>query len=188
MNRLIIKDLIETVSTENIFSHSYKTSHREGMTYINLFRDERMTVKVYIFDPNRINPVHRNYFVWPHNHAYSFTTTVLAGRISEAKFKVDDNKSRLDRHCDGYMAGLYAHEVSTKTYVAGETYENTKSDVHTLLCPEEEVILLLVQMSDKSVGRSIYYPKGTRLDCRYERFESQAEFSLMLDKVKKLID
>lgn len=87
---LMLKNFVMSATEDNV-KYSYKNFHTKGMTYINLYRSERLTAKLYILKPGEFNLNNMGYLVNPHNHAYNFHTYLLTGEVRNIVFEENND-------------------------------------------------------------------------------------------------
>jgi hypothetical protein len=169
--------LLSGISEWDAVEHSYKNYHNVGVNYINLFRDERLTVKVYLLDPKAIKSNQDGFLVNPHNHRYAFSTTVLFGSVSNINFQETPKETSVNIYHKfdylGYQENSsfnYCGEVGLEIvedilYKPWESYLLDENTVHTLRLSDEPTGLLLIQHIDTQLDGTRYY--GRTLDAPY---------------------
>ena len=80
-------NLLNSIDWAQAAKCSYTAFHAPGLSYLNLLRTERLTVKLYTFENVERNP--HGWVVWPHNHSYNFTHRTMVGKIWNHKFELD---------------------------------------------------------------------------------------------------
>lgn len=141
---------------DEIMVNSYKNFHSEGLDYVCLHRTPAYTVKAYFFDDAKPE------IVVPHNHRYSFTTTVLKGKLTNhryTEFKKDAliarpfNKFAYMTPLNGGEGFTFEKEVElfefdTASFERGETCISHHNHIHTISV-ERCTVLLLTQFRDE---------------------------------------
>jgi hypothetical protein len=139
----------------DIQEHSYSNFHQDGFDYLCLARNEYYTKKVYFFDEaTKLDQV-----VAPHNHRYSFTSTVLQGSLTNIiyQYNEDLDTTWYDQY-DFYTPlnggkGFVRNgarglkQTTAHNYIAGQTHWMYWFQVHTISV-EKDTILLLTQFKD----------------------------------------
>jgi hypothetical protein len=166
MNSNCFKRLLIELDHVAAAENSVINHHVNGMDYLCLHRCSALTVKLYFIDPSNIALGSNAYLVTPHTHRYSFESTVLAGRLQHLTF----------RECGGsrYDASEYSPETRTRygtgdcdleirardLHEMGSDYWCGTSDIHTLIVPDDPVLLGLVQFADITQKSTVYVRKG----------------------------
>lgn len=164
---------------ETICANSYRNFHAKGMDYLCLSRTPELTRKVYFFGGDLAELPE---IVVPHDHRYSFTTTVLAGAVVNRVFEeVPDNYRDAVRydHFD-YLTPLnggdgftWAGERSLRLdggsdhrhRIRGEHWKSWEESIHTLDIRCEGTVILLEQGPDvipDDQPTSAFRPAGDR--------------------------
>ncbi len=155
--RSLFRHLLAQVDVAEAAKHSVLDHHVPGLDYLCLHRSLRLTVKVYLMDPERLRPQCEGYLVHPHDHRYAFDTHVLAGFVTHTTFQVGRGGAG---SCYAYLPTAHSfvpsaeqYELtarSTSTYVPGESYHVAVPTVHTIEVPRERpTCLLLLQYADE---------------------------------------
>jgi hypothetical protein len=169
--KMLVKNLIEQLDMEKCLKNSFKNYHTEGLFYINLYRDNNLTIKLYFLMPGLVKNRNVGYLVSPHTHAYNFTTEVLFGSIRHITLKEDkiregeptwyrylyeSFKSPEDRLS---FSGATNLKVDTDIeYRKGEAYYVDTEMIHSLIAPENHMTcLLLHQYEDKVLDGTDFY-------------------------------
>lgn len=165
MNSQNFKTLLHEMEPEKMAQYSVRNHHVNGLDYLCLHRSEKLTVKLYFIDPDLLPVAKEQFLVTPHTHRYAFESTVLRGNLMHVRFT--------ERPGDEYDRALYAPETRTRaargtvdlkpqyeSHKPGHTYWCSTSDIHTLLVPEEIVLLGLVQFADTCADSTVYVRKG----------------------------
>ena len=148
---------------ETICSNSFRNFHTKGFDYLCLSRTPELTRKVYFFDGDLVDLPE---LVIPHDHRYTFTTTVLAGAIRNVRFSPLRNPHRdLTKYLtlydhfsyltplnggDGFtwQGEMYVQENAGLRYRKGQWYKSYSEEVHTLDIRCEGTIIMLEQLAD----------------------------------------
>jgi hypothetical protein len=168
--------------------------HVEGMEYLCLHRSEKLTVKLYFIDPTNIARPENSYLVTPHTHRYSFESTVLAGRLQHLTF----------RQCTGsrYDVSEYSPETRSRSELGecdleirsrdvhgvDSSYWCGTSDIHTLIVPDDPVLLGLVQFSDITAKSTVYLRKGSRMDYPQSRKPTADEALSLRNRALEMLE
>jgi hypothetical protein len=198
--RMLVKNLIDQLDMESCLKNSFKNYHTEGLYYINLFRDEKLTIKLYFMMPGIVQNANSGYLVSPHSHAYNFSTQVLFGEVQHVIFKEDEdgrgwhkftyesNKKPEDRFIYRKEVGLKA--VGKSNYYTGEDYYLDTTQVHSLIVPEATITcLLLHQYADTELNGTQFFstsPEKPSSKNAYSTF-TEHEVNLLLKLLKKRI-
>jgi len=170
MNANCFKRLLIELDHTAAAEHSIVNHHVDGMEYLCLHRSDKLTVKLYFIDPTNVARPENAYLVTPHTHRYSFESTVLVGRLQHLTFG----------QCTGsrYDVSEYSPETRTRSSLGecdleirsrdlhgvGSDYWCGISDIHTLIVPNDPVLLGLVQFGDAAETSTVYLRKGARMD------------------------
>lgn len=139
--------------------HSFTDYHAHGFDYLNLFRSELVTVKLYMSRPrDLITCGNADYLVNPHDHAYDFETVVVDGWVENVGFQWISNAGV--EHSERYFYWRSRTMISSgarkplwetrRRYQPGDRYALTHDRVHTIVVPKDKpVCLLIVQHEDK---------------------------------------
>lgn len=183
MDLQLVKKLAASIDLEESFKHSYLRYHRRGLTYLNLMRSDRLTVKAYFLDPALIVPVHNQWLVYPHNHRYAFETCVLAGSVTNKRFKHSKSGEGWERWDQNWpdipqiVDRVPIHQTEATCYEPGESYWLQSDAIHTISCSSPTMaVLCLMQYEDELDTTSMYVPPQKTItpavSCMNERFES----------------
>ena len=178
----MVENLIESAHWRELCNDSYFNFHTEGLTYINLFRDRQLTVKLYLFDDVKLND--QGFLVHPHNHSYNFYHKTLVGQIANSRFTVGgvdlttrsgtprwdvwqydtplnggDGVSQVD-----LQVGLTERR---EVLCAGAGYYLDHKEIHTIApLSGDYAAAVLVQYHDVStLPTSLFVPAGEKPDC-----------------------
>lgn len=141
--------------------------HVKGIDYLCLFRDERLTVKLY-FIPDGVEFRESGHLVGFHDHAYAFDTIVLQGevghrRVSETKvggWNKYTYRSPL-RGGTGFeflgKCGLKTRESVVVNSFRDSIYHVAVGEIHSI-APTGDVVLGLIQYCDE-VEQTAFYTR-----------------------------
>jgi len=191
----IVANLIDQLSMKSCIQNSFKDYHAKGLWYIDLFRSEKMNMKLFFLIPELIEAkgVH---LVNPHNHGYNFTTEVLYGSVQHdtfvegegydyRKYTYDWYKPRDQRLI--FQANLGLDIETSNIYTAGQGYYCDTQTIHSIIASDEPTCLLLYQFSDQELkSKDVYINRFAYRNepVGYERFTPE-EIKLMLGNLKK---
>lgn len=165
MFRTMLLELEPAQAAEN----SVLNHHVAGMDYLCLHRSDKLTVKMYFINPERIAARPGAFLVTPHTHRYAFESTVLSGSLVHELFDEDEGPA--------YARSSYEPETKTRTgrgernlwprsaeaYGVGGSYWVSTEDIHTLLVPAAPVLLGLVQFADTAETSTVYVRQGSEM-------------------------
>lgn len=90
-----LNNLLDSFDPEEAAKNSFDNYHAVGLTYLNLLRTPRLTIKIYLSESGvKHNP--EGFLVWPHAHRYNFETTVLLGQVDHYTFIEKDGETGFD--------------------------------------------------------------------------------------------
>jgi hypothetical protein len=165
MFRTMLLELDPIEAAENsILNH-----HVEGLDYLCLHRSLKLTVKLYLIDPERIAADPCEFLVTPHTHRYAFESTVLSGSLVHDLFEESEGQT--------YARSIYEPETKTRiangacdlrsksafTHLRASSYWVGIDDIHTLHVPAEPVLLGLVQFADTARTSTVYVRYGSEM-------------------------
>lgn len=176
----MIDNLIQSAHWRTLAMDSYKNYHVEGLTYVNLLRDERMSVKLYLFDGCQING--QGFLAHPHNHSYNFYHKTLVGTIINTRFKIigshavgGTGKWDVWQYATPLRGGEGASQVDLtvglkaypETLEAGEGYYLDHKEIHTIsTLGGKYAAAVLVQYHDIHMRpTTMFVPTGEQPDC-----------------------
>lgn len=88
----MFNNLMASFDAEEAAKNSFDNYHAVGLTYLNLLRTPRLTVKLYLSETG-VQHNREDFLVWPHAHRYNFETLVLCGQIEHWTFaEVDEGE------------------------------------------------------------------------------------------------
>lgn len=170
--RSIAKELVRSADPAYLANSSFENYHAEGLNYLCLLRNTRMTVKAYIFTPE-LKPVDGNWLVWPHNHRYRFAHQTITGRILNERFVLDGD----DDHFDIYSfdpdfkrpsrIGRTGLRLTTST--PDDFAMLDPNELHTLRVCTKNAIALQVQYHDERAHTMMVAPVGAKVSCHENR-------------------
>ncbi|RWM84336.1 hypothetical protein [Mesorhizobium sp.] len=146
---------------EQVIENSYRDLHVKGFDYVCLKLTPEHTRKVYFFD-GKVSQLPE--VVSPHDHRYDFTTTVLAGVMSnstyrEAKGCEDDIGTTYNEFewrtplngGDGFTFKKETELFETQRfqYANGEVYFMRAEQFHTIRMKQEGTVIMLDQFADR---------------------------------------
>lgn len=179
----IVINLLESIDWDEAVENSYKNFHVRGLHYINLFRSERFTAKLYVFVDACHNP--NGYLVHPHNHGYSFVHRTLVGEITNHIFEVSGGEDwtaySFDTPLNGgkglsslFNCGLtHAYE---RSYFSGDSYSLSPAQIHTISVQSGFAAACLLQFHDVAPGKPtvMFAPKNESPDCESGLYEKMS--------------
>jgi hypothetical protein len=154
---------------EDVIRHSFRDFHAKGMDYLCLLRSPARTVKVYFLDGDvaKLPEV-----VCPHDHRYTFTSTVLAGRmVNRTYFRrppgpaFDPVTPAIPNPYQPYEAfdfmtplnggNGFTHRgtewlcgLNEDVFEAGQAYVSAPEEIHTIQMLADQTVLVLDQGRD----------------------------------------
>lgn len=172
--------LLEDMPVADLYRFSTINHHANGMDYLCLQRDDRVTLKIYLIRGMPREPENRGFLINPHSHRYSFLSSLLCGSLRHYLFKEVGEGEASDRqvwekhryHADEPIGkrlqpeGLCGLDVlSSMVYQPStglDTYFVDPHEIHTLEMIQDRVptMLGLVQHSDVSDHSDLYLPPG----------------------------
>lgn len=180
----MVENLVESAHWRTQAMDSYFNFHVEGLTYINLFRDRQLTVKLYLFNDVKLNK--QGYLVHPHNHSYNFYHKTLVGQIANSRFTITD-PDRTTTEANGqcrWDVWQYATPLnggdgvspvdlqvglkeSREVLKAGAGYYLDHKEYHTIApLSGDYAAAVLVQYHDVShLPTTMFVPAGEKPDC-----------------------
>lgn len=178
----MMTNLLESIDWDEAAEHSYRNFHAKGLHYLNLLRDPRFTVKLYMFQ----NPKHNSmgYLVWPHNHAYNFCHRTLVGKVFNHTFDIgrgsDWNMYSFETPLNGgrgltklLPCGL--SKSHSTVYGPGEGYYLKHDEVHTISIEGDYAAAMLIQFHDIEPVTSMFALADEKPNCEddlYFRMEA----------------
>jgi hypothetical protein len=152
-------------------ANSFRNYHAKGVDYINLLRHDKLTIKLYFLNPDKIQTIgNTGYLVNPHNHRYAFGTHVLFGMVGNLNFvesisTINENIwNRFNYYADRQPNERfeYSHKTELLTsqygqYQKGDSYYLTTDIIHTLVPFDTPACLLLHQYQDTEMDGTQFY-------------------------------
>jgi hypothetical protein len=172
MKRHEFKQLLLDLNPQTVAEHSSFSHHVRGMDYLCLHRSDKLTVKLYFIDPARLTARAGEALVTPHTHRYPFESTVLAGALIHKTFFEEDGECQFDKFAyepESRMRvamgsrRLLTFEALTHQPDENPSYWVDTSMIHTLIVPQEPVLLGLVQFADTAPTSNVYIRKGSEM-------------------------
>ncbi|MDE2096551.1 MAG: hypothetical protein KGL39_04835 [Patescibacteria group bacterium] len=180
---------------QRVIDTSYRNFHAKGFDYVCLRRSDDWTVKVYFFDGDmRDNPE----VVCPHDHRYDFRSVVLAGEVTNLRYRAIPGdmyfafqfRTPLNGG-SGFSQGMpwSLEKIDQRTYQNHEGYVLAAEEIHTI-APKESSVLLSWQYRDRmavDIPTTTYCPYKTppSLDGLYEKFSADDVIN-RLKQIEKL--
>lgn len=181
--------LIKGADPDVCAQHSFDDYHARGVLYLNLLRAPDLTCKLYVVDPVES----REWLVAPHDHAYAFHSTVLAGEMRHGLFARGYGGTRHEFEVDSKAhafrprgkARLY--NVSTDVLRRGETYYLPSDRIHTIGV-SRPAVLFLCQYRREKTATSLYSeePPPPNVDGLY-RPVSPEMFAAKIGHVRRIL-
>lgn len=179
----IFDNLIASINWVDAAENSYVNFHAKGVSYINLLRMDRLTVKLYMF--NRVQHNAQGFMVHPHTHGYNFDHQTMVGTITNHKFVITDQD---DWNLHTFMTPLNGgpgltkimpcglKKVQADVWGANQGYYLDHEEIHTISFRGNYAAAVLLQYHDVNPGGPtiMFAPQGTDPDCLgglYERME-----------------
>lgn len=192
LNEDLLQHLLYAVDPVVAAEYSFANFHTRGLTYINLLRTPALTAKLYIIEPGAVQHNAQGYLVNPHNHSYCFHTFVVQGWMRNISFVKSNNSHtgsdhRLDstlnlqpstqkepwerfdynsplRGGNGFIhrGSVALQAIRNPVLYVGDSYYLRDDEVHTIVVPENErVVLFLLQYADIRLITN-YYQKDKK--------------------------
>ena len=194
--------MIQITDPDLMINNSFKNFHAKGLDYVCIKRSPSYTLKVYLMDgdasklPEVVNP---------HDHRYSFKTTVLAGEMVDYRFDQSEDEGELYNAFD-YRTPInggegFAHrgverlkQSVSNVLCKGSTLVTSHKRLHTIGMKSDQTVLMLEQFEDKvplDVATSCWSPVGkaepnNENSGLYERFTEEELFG-RVDLINRLI-
>lgn len=150
--------------------NSYDDYHVPGLRYLCLGRSPELTTKIYLFEPGEWSAQAGELVVHPHDHAYDFSTRVLAGSVtnhrfqdlSHRRFGWSHNSSRWSfKPRVGFVSPepAFLLESSRQTYLAGDNYDMRADEIHSIsVSPLTPTVLRIEQRASSRRHTSAWFP------------------------------
>jgi hypothetical protein len=193
----LIYNMHDKWESSPVWMNSYKHYHVRGVNYINLLRSPNLTLKIYIFRPNKVALNDNKLLVAPHTHLYNFDTTVLVGRMTNIFFKESEVENLPKYQKIKYVAPKHmssekkSHKIGHtylqvsqhKTYRPGESYYVDTSQIHSLYLDTAKYnAIFLQQYSTLDDYSYLYTQNEIKYDGLYEKF-SKDEIGTLIDEL-----
>uniref|UniRef100_A0AAU6W3U0 Uncharacterized protein n=1 Tax=Pseudomonas phage Cygsa01 TaxID=3138529 RepID=A0AAU6W3U0_9VIRU len=164
--------LLEEMPVAELYRHSTINHHANGMDYLCLQRDNRVTLKIYLI--RGMPKENGGFLINPHSHRYSFMSSVLCGSLRHYLFKETHAKKadrewekhvyRADEPVGNRMVGLGATALDVQSalvyqaHPGMDTYFVDPTEIHTLEMIQDRVptMIGLIQHSDVSDTSELY--------------------------------
>ena len=170
----MLDNLLGSINWMEAAKDSYANFHVQGLSYLNLLRTERLTVKLYTFSHVQLNA--QGFLVHPHTHGYNFSHRTMIGRITNHKFAITDR--------NGWMMYSFQTPLNggiglTKMIPCGlvevgkdfcrprQSYYLDHTEIHTLSTTDAYAAAMLIQYHDIAPGNPtvMFAPADDRPDC-----------------------
>ena len=191
MDRMI-DNLIASTDWVIAAQQSFKDMHVKGLTYINLLRTERLTVKLYMFDACELNT--QGHLVYPHNHAYNFYHKTLIGSIDNIRFKpvgVKEGGStswQVWEYQSGLSRGITPRlrkvdlkvglQMKLEQIVQGDSYYLDQTEIHTIRPTTSYSAAALMQFHDIHKpgvdGTTMFVPNDEMPNCAHNLYHKMS--------------
>lgn len=194
MSHQVFRQLLLELDPAIAAKHSTINHHVQGMDYLCLHRSDTLPIKLYFIDPARITARPGDILVARHTHRYAFKSTVLAGKLIhelydevpgatyECSTYAPETRTRTPRdRCSLRSISKIAHGVDTSYWV------DTK-DIHTLIVPDEPVLLGLMQFRDTAKTSQVYLPRGHNMDYPESFRPSEDGAHIMREKALQMMN
>lgn len=170
----LFDNLLQSIDWDKAAEDSYTSFHARGLSYLNLLRTDRLTVKLYAF--NNVKHNAQDFLVHPHTHAYNFTHRTMAGKITNHKFTVAEGN---DWNVYSFQTPLNGGTGLTKMMSCGlggagmsllppgRSYYLSHDEIHTLSVKTNYAAALLLQFHDVAPGGPtvMFAPADEDPDC-----------------------
>lgn len=152
-------NLLGSIDWDRAVEDSYTHFHVRGLSYLNLLRTGRLTVKLYTFDHVQLNA--QGYLAHPHTHGYNFTHRTMIGDITNHKFAIAYGN---DWDMYSFMTPLNGGAGLTKMVPCGleavgkelcgphQSYYLDHSEIHTISTTDDYAAAMLIQFHDVAPG------------------------------------
>lgn len=142
-----VESLLRSLNIVKALPDSRRGWHNDGLDYLCLHRDARLTVKLYAFRGCQHNEA--GLIVWPHNHRYTFEHFTLAGKVENVLYR---EASGLDAprwfawdFVPGEQPKRRASEdddlVLIESSRSDEPFVMTPEQIHSLAVPEDSIAI-----------------------------------------------
>jgi hypothetical protein len=163
----LVGDLVKFGDRDQMIRASCQRYHSPRIDYLCLYRTPQLTVKIYNIKGHDPLPL-----VAPHDHRYNFQTFVLKGMVHNVVCRefATNNPAHCNKHLfhfrtqflGGQAQFHYQRPVELcwdyqEILREGESYSLEVPEIHTIVVPNEDTTLLLVQHSDQPVEYTRLY-------------------------------
>ena len=191
----LARNLLASIDYEKAAKSSYSNYHCEGLHYVNLFRDERITVKMYIVTP-QYKPNSMGWAVWPHNHSYCFHHYTILGCFTNHAFNITggnqwnlfcyDTPFREGGKGLSFLSKIGLAERDRKILALGEGYYLQTDEVHTISVSEDWNAAILIQYHDTHLGPTMMFSKEKEPDCSFTNLYRKMNAQVAIDLIKQV--
>lgn len=161
--------LLSSLDPTEAVTHSMLNHHAIGFHYLNLFRSDRLTIKLYIAPETPHAAASHNYsgaLVNPHDHRFGFSNEVLVGQITDESYithRPTDSNQWIRYKSPAFqepieVIGLTLSDVETLN--AGSRIEHDASEIHTIAV-HTPCVILQTQYHDVRETSNLYVPSGS---------------------------
>jgi hypothetical protein len=202
MNRLGYKQLLLDLNPQEVAQHSVLNHHVDGMDYLCLHRSDKLTAKLYFIDPTKLKKQYGEELVVRHTHRYAFESTVLAGMIVHQMYD-EDKVGMCEPSHDRYVydpdtrmrvgsGAVRLYIKSERIHFAGgmgnDSYWVDTTDIHTLIVPNNRVLLGLMQFADTVPTSTVYLRKGAEMVYPESRTPTPEEAWALRDRALEMME
>lgn len=184
----MIHNLMESLLEKGDYDvdNSFENFHARGVYYVCLLRSPKLTIKLYHFVPEELEPLidkwGRHILVNPHTHRYDFQTLVLEGGMTNITYSDIPGLGSSNDHkvyykgkfenglSDGLPKMWPATSISVLPYREqdlrpGDYYNCRINDIHSIAVhPWRKTTLAVFQYYDKVSHNYLYTPDDKPLD------------------------
>lgn len=170
-----VRALARSLDLDAAIPLSATNFHALGLHYVNLFRSDRYTAKLYFALPGEIVHNADGNVVNPHTHGYAFRQTVIRGAVENVVMTVDEPdgpdlwhfadyfspfKTGGDARLDWHDLPIPMRETVTR-YGPGEGYFMDTHHVHTIRIPAGvgPTILFSEQYADEGADSTTFFAR-----------------------------
>lgn len=152
-------NLLASIDWNKAAENSYTHFHAKGLSYLNLLRNERLTVKLYTFQNVQHNA--QGFLVHPHTHGYNFSHRTMVGSITNHKFAIvgrDDWSLYTFQTPLNGGEGLHKimpcglTEGRSEVCEANQSYYLDHKEIHTISVHGQYAAAMLIQYHDVNPG------------------------------------
>lgn len=170
----MIDNLLASIDWDDAAKDSYTNFHVRGLSYLNLLRTDRLTVKLYTFSHVQLNA--QGYLAHPHTHGYNFSHRTMVGKITNHKFAVTDQNGWM---MYSFMTPLNGGAGLTRVLPCGlievgkdfcrprQSYYLDHEEIHTISTTDDYAAAVLIQYHDVAPGGPtvMFAPADESPDC-----------------------